>query len=121
MSEKNWREIYRDEDDGGDKVIDVWVKGGKPLAYEYHRVGQSFNLVTTRVEMLVLLPPPRRYTFLEAVEMMERGKKMRLVGWPGAEFTLWGETMMLPGGENALCTTHMVKGQWEEVPNEQGR
>jgi hypothetical protein len=118
MSEKNWRDMYRDVDEDGDKVLDVWMRDGKAVAYEYKDDDGHVGIVSDR-SRLVPLPPPRRYTFMEAVGMMERGKKMRplrsiLTEYSQRESLIYDQHGNWP-------SVNEIKGPWEEVADEPGR
>jgi hypothetical protein len=120
----NWRELYEERDSGGDEVLDVWIKNGEAIAYQCMYRGRP---ITVMGEGLVPKAPPKRYSFMEAVALMEQGKVMRAVSWPKAVCKIERQKHSAPEfftyrkdtGDYVDCTMSLadVKAEWEEVPS----
>lgn len=71
-------------------------------------------IITNNHEWQIEPPPPREYTFLEAVEMMEKGKKMKCLN---SEWIYSNDSSGFVGAD--LCRSGLpiadIKGKWIEV------
>jgi hypothetical protein len=118
----NWRELYEERDSGGDEVLDVWIKNGEAIAYQCIYRGRKVTV--SGKDTLIPKAPPKRYTFMEAVALMEQGKKMRPDTHPESA---WG----MRDGKYAcswqyrigdflypqFLTPRLVRAVWTEVPS----
>jgi hypothetical protein len=94
-----------------------WMKAAsRHMVWADPRERDNYVLLTLDMMNLdweIEQPPPKRYTFLEAVAMMEQGKRMRPVGWHGSYFSVEnGRTIY--NGTTQDMRVYMIKAQWEE-------
>lgn len=121
----DWREMFEEKDCSGDKVLDVWIRDGEVLAYQFLSEGKGSAGDTKQICHggcnLVPKKPPRRYSFMEAVALMEQGKKMRPLTKGGLVVMLLRshDTKFAVDGSAAEMgvSYEEAKAEWEEVPD----
>jgi hypothetical protein len=93
MTQPNWRDLYEERDRDGDTVLDVWMRDGTTLAYEYRPEGcTAFNLVSSGPALTKLIPkqpapsttgtPAEQQAGNELPKCIQCGREY--VGMPGA-------------------------------------